>query len=162
MQLVKPSTVASRFNTTAMFRRILVPVEFNDASQCAVAEAIELRRQFGSTIHLYHRAEEDESGRFLAGTGAASDSAQALVTAAEDRLRRFMENVLPGHERDVSVHSSADIDVANGIVKEALRVDATLVLIGAERHPRLFRTQIEQVLQALDCPVLLVRPRVLA
>ncbi len=146
------------FDPDAMFRRLLVPVDFNDATKCAVAEALDLRRRFGSEVHLFRFAEQDETGRFLAGTGADGTDAQTVLDEARDRLRRFVANVFPGHEHDVIVHADVGIDVADAVVKEAARVRATLVVVGLEPRRHLFRSPMEKVAQRLICPVLLVRP----
>jgi nucleotide-binding universal stress UspA family protein len=145
--------------TTGTFRRLLVPVEFNDATQCAVAEALELRQRLGSEVNLFRYAEPDEATRFLAGTGADGLTAQVIVDGECDRLRRFVENVFPGHADEVSVHASVGVGVADAILKEAARLDATLVLLGVPRKPHLLRTEIEKLVQRLTCPVLLIRPR---
>jgi nucleotide-binding universal stress UspA family protein len=161
MQASEPVSVAVGFDPDAMFRRILVPVEFNEASRCAVAEALGLQRHFGSVVHLFRLAELDEVSRFLAGTGADGITSQSLVEDAEERLERFVENVFPGHLEDVTVHAAMGTDVAEGIVEEARRLRATMVVVGAAPGHHLFRTGIETMVERMPCPVLLVRAHAL-
>jgi nucleotide-binding universal stress UspA family protein len=157
MEATEPISVAAGFDPDAMFRRILVPVEFNDASRCAVAEALGLQRHFGSAVHLFRLAELDEVSRFLAGTGADGVTSDSLVEDAEERLERFVENVFPGHAEDVTVHAAMGTDISEGIADEARRLRATMVVVGASPHHHLFRTQIELMVERMPCPVLLVR-----
>jgi nucleotide-binding universal stress UspA family protein len=156
-QLAIPPRVVPGFDPDAMFRRILVPIDYDDACRCAVAQALGLRRHFGSAVHLFCMAELDEVSRFLAGTGAEGLSGESMISRAEDRLTRFVEHVIPEHAGDVSLHAGTGMDVAEGIASEARRVGATLVIVGSNPERHVFRTQIERVTQRIGCPVLLVR-----
>jgi len=156
-KLLEPARGPVRPDTLTIFRRVLVPVDFNEATRCAVAEAIQLWRHFGSEVHLFRYVELDEASHFLAGTGADGMAASTLIESGEDRLRRFVTNVFPGFEGEVSVCANVGVDVADAVLSEAARVRATLVVIGVDARPHLLRTAVDRLLQRLTCPVLLVR-----
>jgi nucleotide-binding universal stress UspA family protein len=146
-----------RADTLATFRRLLVPVHYNAATQCAIAEAIQLYRHFGSEVHLFRYLEPDEASHIRVGTGAHALHMARRIEEAEDRLRRFVASLFPGHEKEMSFYASVGTGLPDAVIAEAARVDATLVLIGVDPRPHLFRTEVERLVQRLPCPVFLVR-----
>ena len=121
----------------------------------ALGAALTLQKRFDSEVHLFRLTQSTENDQFLAGTGA-SLSPQELVTSAEERLRRFVDNVLPGRAAEVIVHANVGADVIHSVARAAKHIGATLALIPAESRHRLFRTTTEKLVLELDCPVLLV------
>jgi nucleotide-binding universal stress UspA family protein len=157
MQTAQASTAAPAFDAPGVFQRILVPIDFSEGSRRALATALELRKRFGSEVHLFRMAETSENDQFLAGTGAEGISPQRLVDDAEDRLQRFVENVLPGRSGEVVVHAKVGEDVVHGIARGAKSTRSTLVLLAEEPKQALFRTQVEKLVQELDSAVLILR-----
>jgi nucleotide-binding universal stress UspA family protein len=151
------STSTFAFDAKTLFERILVPVDFTEGARRALATALELKKRFGSEVHLFRLTESSENDLFLAGTGAASLTPRELVQAAEERLRRFVENVLPGRADDVIVHARVGADVIHGIAREAKHTGTTLVLLAEEPRQTVFRTQVEKLVQELDSAVLVLR-----
>ena len=157
MQSSQPATQTFEFDAKSVFERIFVPIDFSEGSRRALATALELRRAFGSEVHLFRLTESSENDQFLAGTGAGGMSPQRLVDDAEARLGRFVENVLPGRSGEVIVHAQVGVDVVHGIARNAKRFGTTLVLLAKEPKETMFRTQIEKLVQALDSAVMLLR-----
>lgn len=157
MQTTSTASEPLAFDAKAVFDRILVPIDFSEGSRRALATALELKQRFGSEVHLFRLTEASENDQFLAGTGAAAISPQELVDAAEARLGRFVENVLPGRSGDVIVHAQVGADVIHGIARSARRFGTTLVLLAEEPKQTVFRTQVEKIVQELDSAVMLLR-----
>jgi nucleotide-binding universal stress UspA family protein len=145
------------FDAKAVFERVLVPVDFSEGSRRALATALELKRRFGSEVHLFRLTESSENDQFLAGTGAEAVSPRTLIEAAEERLRRFVDNVLPGRSGDVITHAQVGVDVVHGIARSARRIHTTLVLLAEEPRQALFRTQLEKLVKELDSAVMILR-----
>jgi nucleotide-binding universal stress UspA family protein len=145
------------FDAKAVFERVLVPVDFSEGSRRALATALELKRRFGSEVHLFRLTESSENDQFLAGTGAEAVSPRALIEDAEERLRRFVDNVLPGRSGEVITHAQVGVDVIHGIARSARHIRTTLVLLAEEPRQALFRTQVEKLVQELDGAVMILR-----
>jgi nucleotide-binding universal stress UspA family protein len=148
---------ASSFDAKAVFDRILVPIDFSEGSRRALGTALELRKRFGSEVHLFRLTASTSNDQFLAGIGGDSLAPRDLVEAAESRLQRFVENVLPGRSAEVIVHAQVGEDVVHGIARSAKHTGTTLVLLAEEPKQSVFRTQVEKIVQELDSAVMLLR-----
>jgi nucleotide-binding universal stress UspA family protein len=73
-------------------------------------------------------------------------------------LRRFVEHVAPEAVTRVSYEALEDNDVPRGIDHLAAKWGATIVVLTTHAHPGIFRARYERIIQALDVPVLLLRP----
>ena len=144
MQTNEPTTEPFAFDAKLLFERILVPVDFSEGSRRALAIALELRRRFGSEVHLFWLTELSQNDQFLAGTGAAAVTPQDLVEAAEGRLRRFVDNLFPGRSSEVIAHARIGVDVVHAIAREARHIRTTLVLLAQEPKQAVFRTQVRK------------------
>jgi nucleotide-binding universal stress UspA family protein len=140
----------------AIFRRVLVPIDFKMVSHRAVGVALELRRLFGAQVCMFNLTRMDENDHFLAGTGSRTSSGD-LVEQGHGALRRFVDNIAPGQadqfEYDVKV---ADNYVA-GIRDKMKTWEATLLVLSHEHHASLLRTHSERIAHSLDVPVLLLQ-----
>jgi nucleotide-binding universal stress UspA family protein len=157
MQTAQTATESFAFDAKTVFDRILVPVDFTEGARRALATALELKKQFGSEVHLFRMTESSENDQFLAGTGASPMTPEALVEQAEGRLRRFVDNVLPGRSGEVIVHAQVGADVVHGIARRARHLGSTLVLLAEEPKQTVFRSHIEKLVQELDSAVMLIR-----
>ncbi|MGO8994085.1 MAG: universal stress protein [Polyangiaceae bacterium] len=137
------------------FTRLLVPVDFSAGSRRALGAALVLRRSLGSEVHLFNLAELGGNDEYLAGTGANPVTPEELVEDTKARLLRFVDNVFPGHSREVTVHARMGVDVVHGIERIAKEIGATLVLLGARQRESFFRTDIEKVVRDLNGAVML-------
>lgn len=141
-----------------LFSRLFVPVDFTMSSHRALGAAIELKRVFGSTVCLFNLAEDTGGDDFLGGLGdprAPTD----LVLDAEERLRRFLENVAPDvGTDDIEVRACADARPLDDLRRQAQRWRATLVIASADFQGGLFRSPAEKLVHNFFIPVLLLPP----
>jgi nucleotide-binding universal stress UspA family protein len=134
------------------FDRILVATDFSEASDAAMAVAIDLARRLGSELVLVHSCEELG---VVPGSDLAEEARQKAQQEIDTRLARL-------HAKDVRVR---------GVVRGGLPVDqiieaagderASLIVLGAKPHSRLaelFGSLVDSVLDRAPCPVLTVRP----
>lgn len=157
MQSTETTNEVFAFDAKAVFTRILVPIDFSEGSRRALATALELKKRFGSTVHLFRLTESGENDQFLAGTGAAPVTPQEIVLGAEGRLRRFVDNLFPGRSGEVEVDARIGVDVLHGIARSATQIGATLVLLAEEPRLTVFRTEIEKIVRELDMAVMILR-----
>jgi nucleotide-binding universal stress UspA family protein len=144
-------------DTDTTFERILVPIDFESGTQRALATALMIQRRCGAEVHLFHLAEAGENDRFLAGVGGAAPAVgEGLVSDAEARLLRFVENLHPGRSPDVLVHARVGVDVIDAIRRATRDVNATLVILGGKRKQTVLRAPFEKIVRELDVPVMLV------
>jgi hypothetical protein len=140
---------------TSMFARVLVCVDFSEASRHALAAGLALRDGMGSEVHLFHLADEGANDEFLAGIGASVGSGD-LADEARARLRRFVDNVFPGRAGDVFVHSLVGDDVLQGLESAARQFGATLVVLTGKPRQSVFRAHAERVARDLGAAVLVL------
>jgi nucleotide-binding universal stress UspA family protein len=140
------------------FRKILVPIEpSRDDARHAFLAALELKRRFGSELRLMTFTEFGENEEWSRGVGADEDVVD-LEVSAHDRLRRFVEHVAPDAVDTVSYEAFEDNDAPRAIDNAATKWGATLVVLTTHAQPGIFRARHERIMQALDVPVLLLRP----
>lgn len=136
--------------------RVFVPVDYSMSSHTALGIALELMRVHGSSVCVFHAAESDASDEWLGGIGSPAVGGD-WVSEAENRLRRFLDNVAPGMSSRVEV--MAKVGEPHSMLREgALEWGATLIVAAADAHGRVFRSPAERLVRDNDVPVL-VLPR---
>jgi hypothetical protein len=125
-------------------------------SQRAVHVALELHRRFESRVCLLNLTSEDENDRFLARLGNPTSSGR-LVDDGLEALRRFVENVAPGHADAVEYDVQIARDEIGRIRLKAREWCATLLVLSRATPPALLRTPSERITNALGVPVLLLQ-----
>ena len=138
-------------DATAIFRRILVPVDFSMASHQGVFLALELRRLYGSKICVFHATHGGENDQFLAGLGSPASASDLIDTSP---VRRFLNNIAPEQSDAVECDTAMEDDYVTSIHAKAKKWEATLVVLSHESHPSLLRTHSEKLMKVLDVPVL--------
>jgi nucleotide-binding universal stress UspA family protein len=143
-------------------KKILVPTDFGDAADAALAYARALARNFGASIEVLHVA-EDVSARMFAGEVYVAVP-QALQQDVEEMARKQLDQRLidddpqPLPVRPVVMTSNAP---ALTIVKYAQETKVDLIVMGT--HGRgalshlLMGSVAERVVRLAGCPVLVVR-----
>lgn len=140
----------------AAFRRLFVPVDLSPPSHRAVELALALQRSMGSTVCVFTVAEYGENDNFLRGLGDLETPGD-LVRFAEERLRRFVDNIEPGASDRVATRASVEGDVVRAVTEEARLWRATLVIVArASTRPTIFRSDEERLLRLLEVPVLIL------
>jgi nucleotide-binding universal stress UspA family protein len=139
-------------------RNILVPVDFNEASQHAVAYAKELARASGAQLHLLHVV--DDVFALPAGTEGALSAFPRLARQAEDeareRLKAFVTDRLPDTVMAVEVGTPAP-----AILAYAERIQPGLIVMGTHGlSPKPLGdigSVAAQVVRTAECPVVTMR-----
>ena len=150
-------------------KRILVPVDFSDASQAAVRYGVALGRAFGATLHLLHAAVRHELqvmverqrviDLFLGPQDAATKSPP---NAAHELLATLLTaEEQPAFRAEYVLRASGLGGPYVEIVRYAKERDIDLIVMGT--HGRGFVAHMlmgsvaEKVVRAAPCPVLTVR-----
>ncbi len=139
------------------FERILVPIDFSQASRQALTTALVLQDHLGSEVHLFHLAQPGANAEFLAGAGGVSVPPRELVDDARAHLRRYVDDLFPGRAAGVGVHAQVGADLVQGIERAAREIGATLVLLPGRSRGSLFRTNIEKIARDLEGAVMILR-----
>jgi universal stress protein A len=144
-------------------RKILVPVDFSEPSQAALAYAAELAKSFGAVVDVLHVWEVPSflPARQLAVEGSADQALVDIVKeSSESHLNAF---VAEATKRGVAVHDSmAELGTpAHTIVERATEGGYDLIVIGTHGRTGVSRVLIgsvaERVVRHARCPVLSVR-----
>ena len=142
-------------DATAMFRRILVPVDFSAVSHRAVYAALEFQRVYGSQLCVFHAAHGGGNDQFLAGLGSPTSTGDVADTSA---VRRFLNNIAPGRVDAVECDATMDDDYVASIQSKTRKWGATMIILSHEPHTSLLRTHSEKIMKSLEVPVLLLPP----
>lgn len=132
---------------------VIVPTDFSEASDVALAYGRTLARTFGATLHVLHVA-ENVFMRAIAADPYALEAAAAKQL--QDRITDDDRRTLRTH----AVLETSD-DPAKAIAAYANAIHAGLIVMGT--HGRPFREQIlmgsvaERVVRTARCPVLTVK-----
>ena len=158
--LVVPDGDAGPMSRDALFRNVVVPVDFSPASVAAVGEALTLVQQSGGHLRLLHVLEA-----FPYESAYSGSRAFALIRefrASVERANRRLRSLVPP---DVLNWASVDVATVSGRVQDAIVATASgrttdLVVLGLPRRSRLEEviagSTVHGTLRRLRMPVLLV------
>jgi universal stress protein A len=144
-------------------RRILVPTDFSQASDAALAEARELAASLGATLRIVHVFDDPYVTGALAADGQMflpPDLRASVVTDAEARLRERLNAAAGGTGQETAVLIGP---IAPTIVEDAKTSGSDLILMAT--HGRggmahlLLGSVAERVVRTAPCPVLTIRPQ---
>jgi nucleotide-binding universal stress UspA family protein len=153
--------------TMVSFTNILVATDFSEPSDAAVATARRLAQAFGSTLHVLHVA-----GNVMAAApgveGYTTDFA-GIQREVEDSARKRLDALVTEEDRrtlaarPVLLTSNSP---AEAIASYARSAHIDLVVVGARgrgaRGTELMGAVAERVVRTAPCPVLAVRPALVA
>lgn len=137
-----------------ILERIFVPVDFSMESHRAVGVALALQRAMNAEVCLFHAYQTDGTNDFLGGIGSGVAMGD-WRTAAEQRLQRFVANVVPGYPGRLDTRVTAEAPSATLVHEEARRWGATLIVLAADVHG-FFRSEAEKVVHDFELPVLVI------
>ena len=137
-----------------MFNRILVAFKFTPAGKQALAKAVELAREYGSELVVFH-ALDFALQRLHPHDPKIAD----LASRAAKKIARLI-GAVDGHA-DKIVYCCRPADPALGTCREAATVGAHMIVLGAHKDPRrasLARLDYvgQTILEKAPCPVMLV------
>jgi nucleotide-binding universal stress UspA family protein len=139
------------------FRRILLPIDFSEASCPAVDAALGLARADGAEVYLLHVFHDVMPPSFY-----AAGDAFRWDPALRGRCQGAMDEFLSGRQAEgITIHKIAEEGkVSQVIVDVAQREGADLIVMGTQGRgdaPHiLLGSTTERVLRRASCPVLAV------
>jgi len=147
-----------------MYRKILVPVDGSPTSGLGLEEAIELAKDQGAKLRLFHLVDEYVAVASPDAAVYSGDLIEALraegkriIAKAEDRARRS------GLAPESVMLESFGGRAADSIVRQAKKWGADLIVLGTHGRRGVKRlvmgSDAEQVVRTSPIPVLLVRSR---
>lgn len=142
-------------------KTVLVPTDFSDASESALAYGKALAEKFGASLHLVHVMEDLLAHAWAAEVYVAS--APNLREEIERESRQRLETMLPADERE-RLQAKTALLAGNPfieIIRYAKANDIDLIVMGTHgRGPiahMLLGSVAEKVVRKAPCPVLTVR-----
>jgi nucleotide-binding universal stress UspA family protein len=142
-----------------MYARILVPTDFSEPSEAALAHAKALALQFGASLHLIHVVEEPAVLFGLEGTMVAP---MTVSPPALDDVEARLTALLAPAER-ARFRATAEVvrgPVASTIVYRAGELGASLIVMGTHGRTGVSHAFVgsvaEKVVRYAACPVLTV------
>jgi nucleotide-binding universal stress UspA family protein len=142
------------------FRKILVPVDFEEASMEALSQAAILAMLSGADLHIAHVV-DDILGRYAEFPFAAAGQIQVdLTEAAEQRLGNLAQrpDLQALKPRPVMLTST---DSAEAILRHADEEGVDLIVMGTHGRTTVMRLLLgsvaERVVRGAHCPVMVVR-----
>ncbi len=155
---VRTQFIPVRFPETcpSRFRKIIVPIDFSDASEKALPYVASFAQEFGAEIRLLHVIEPSIYYQF--------DSAQSTVL--ESQLKRTASLKLNLLLQSFALNGTAQVRIGPAlqeIIQEAADQKADLIILSTHgrtglKHVFLGSTA-ENVVRHASCPVLVVRQR---
>jgi nucleotide-binding universal stress UspA family protein len=143
---------------TNPFDRLLVPVDFSSASRAAFALAMRLAERWGSEVVLFHAAGMDGNDEFLDYTGVPWGKTD-VIGESREHLQRFADTVVPGSGSRVRTEVVRADRPVRAVVGACARHAPTMVVLGSRPRDRrrVFRSNVERIIRAVSCPVLVVQ-----
>jgi nucleotide-binding universal stress UspA family protein len=145
----------------ALVQKIVVPVDFSEASERATTYAWTLARQLGASIYLIHVLETGELAQPPVAFDPDSDAArdEALYQDARTRLAEIAERLGPGaHPLTLEVRRGETIE---SITQAVVHYGADLIIMATHGRTGLSHllagSVAEGVIRAASCPVLVIR-----
>jgi universal stress protein A len=146
-------------NSPLTIRSILVPLDFSDSSEKALAYAVALASQFGARLTLLHVVEPAATPDFAKSFPLVMDN-DRITAECKDRLERLTEElaVLPKIiEKRLVRYGRSFQEIAEAA--RTLKVD--LIVISTHGYTGLkhafLGSTTERVVRLAPCPVLVVR-----
>jgi nucleotide-binding universal stress UspA family protein len=130
-----------------LIKRVVVPIDFSDASERAGTYAATLARQLGASVHFVHAMEP--------GEGPRSERAYWVV---RHRLVALSDRIASDVERSSEIRQG---DPADAITAAVVDYGADLVVMSTHGRSGLSHLLMgsiaEHVIRSVNCPVLVVR-----
>lgn len=138
-----------------MYETILLPTDGQEGSTAAVAEAIDLARLCGATVHVVYVVDLDELGGYFSAGGLPKEFVDQALDEGEQRVERVADRF---READVAVETH----VLKGRPEQELveyvtehGIDLVVMETAGRRGLRrvLLGSVTEEVVRLADCPV---------
>lgn len=141
------------------FDRILVPLDFSEHSDAALDLAVELAKEHGGELHLFHAYELPAAVTMAYGVAIPQSVWDGVQEAAQERLDQALARVKAAGVKGVTHFTTGPapdaITAAAAAQKIGLIVMGTRGLTGLKHV--LLGSVAERVLRTAPCPVLTVK-----
>jgi nucleotide-binding universal stress UspA family protein len=144
-----------------VFKRIVVGVDGSNPSKDAARYAIDLAKKVGARVHIVTVI---DYSTFYTTTSAGVAAWAGVLNSIRDSARSILNATVHEAQKAGVTNSSALLeshDAATGIVKEAEKIEADLLIVGSHGRTGLRRVLIgsvaERVMRLAHCPVLVIR-----
>ena len=139
---------------------ILVPTDFSDSADHALAYAVTLADQLGATVHLIHVFDDPDTVSVYSDAYVPMPAEVRTALLTDIRRQLATRTTAAGHEK-VTTEVLTGPPPAQAIVEAAKRNQCDLIVMGTHgRHGMahlLLGSVAERVVRTAMCPVLVVR-----
>jgi nucleotide-binding universal stress UspA family protein len=142
-------------------KTVLACVDFSQLEGPVMDAAVALASAFGGALHVLHVADpEPDFVGYAVGPASVRDRVARALREEHRRVEELAEQV---SQRGIAAHAHLMRGpYAETILREATRLGADIVVVGAHRHGRLHTMLVgstaAQVLRGAKVPVLIVPP----
>lgn len=144
------------------FRRILVPTDFSESADAALAHAAHLADRYGATLHLLHVVSELNAAWY--GIGESEEQADDLDARIQSKAESRLQEISP-ESSSFDVHTEVvqrlNLNVTGVVLDAAAEHSIDLVVMGTRGHRGVGRLMLGSVAQTIvrraSCPVMTVR-----
>lgn len=156
--------VPEHYHERIPWQRLLVPVSGEPSAERALAVAVELANDLDLSVMVAHVVDpaqgETADGSLVAAARYADAPHHELPGAFDEMISRALPQYSQEDTRCIRGVSLCHGDIAGELLKLAAGPETSAVAVGwhgrfAQGHAEVFK----QLLDELDCPLLLVRPR---
>ena len=141
-------------------KRLLIAVKANDLDARLIETAVSLARVFDATLHVLHvGAPEPEFVGYKVGPWNVRDDVASHLRE-EHRAIQLLRDRLEAAGCSVGKIRMVQGAIAEAIVKEAIRLETEMILLGYRQHSGLHHLiqgdVTEEVVKHSPCPVLVI------
>jgi nucleotide-binding universal stress UspA family protein len=141
-------------------KKILVPTDFSEFSDNALAQAVDIARQYKSTIYLLHVLVVQEYAYYLPGS-ILEDIRRESIKSAQKMIQQQVEKIGKPNGVEIVTDIREGIPVYEEILEEQKAKDIDLIVIASHGTTGLLHHLIgsvaDKVTKSATCPVYLVR-----
>lgn len=156
--------VPERYQERLPWQRLLVPVSGEPSAERALAVAVELANDLDLSVRVAHVIDPEQGdtvdGSLLAAARYADAPHHELPEALEEMISRALPQFPSEDRRCIRQVSLCHGDIAAELLELAAQPDVSAVVVGWNgRFARGHAAVLKRLIEELDCPLLLVRPR---
>jgi nucleotide-binding universal stress UspA family protein len=142
-----------------MYKRILVPVDGSDTSNKALVTALQLAREAGGRIRLFHALDELA---YLSGYEFSGD----LIKIARENAAKLLDDAMAvavsaGVAAERQLVDAPGVRLSDSVAGEARQWEADLIVVGTHGRRGIGRVLLgsgaEQIIRTAPVPVLVIR-----
>ena len=143
-----------------LYRSVLVPIQFDDASLAVLTLAKQISADKGATLHLLHVVPKL---RALGEPDVGPMEHTLVDEKAQAMLQEIASQHLAGIKHEIHLAGAPPRSLAKAVVRVATEVDADLIVL--KTHGRrglshlILGSVAEEVLWTAPCPVLTLSPK---